>query len=107
MSTEPDIDRANALLRRVFGTDAVSVTESILNKLISAPSDAVYEVDELSDGDVEVWLSASGITGEEKDDIEVLYEIKEISVYGDPNMAGAVGGDEYDGKLYLRLDPRE
>lgn len=101
-----DIERANALLRRVFGTDPEAVTEAVLNTIINAPGDAVAEVAGHGERDIEVWLNTN-LTEKEKDDVEVLYRIREVGVYGDPALAGTDEGSDLEGKTYLHLALRE
>lgn len=95
-----------SLLSRVFGTDVAAVTEAVFEAIINAPVDVVADVNDHGDGTVEVWLNTN-LTEKEKDDVEVLYRIKEVGIYGDPELAGTPEGSRLDGKVYLHLAVRE
>lgn len=104
MSDHELTDEEKDLLANVFSADGVDeMHRMVLEAIIESPGDAVAEVD-TSNGIVEVWLN-TGVTGEELTILERFYDIREFTVYGDPQLAGTPEGDELDGKQYLSLEP--
>lgn len=102
---EPDLNpEAIRILSSVLGSDTEAITESILEAVVDAPSVVVHDIQTLGNGDIEVWLNA-GLDGGELAEIQHLYDVREVGVYGDPELAGTREGSSTDGKFHMVLSP--
>lgn len=99
-----ETEATNRLLRAAF----TGGNSEILRDVIGAVAGVdVVELDVRDGGDeIEVWMGSPGaITGSELRDLQRLFEIGEMGVYGDPNLAGTPEGDRTDGAFHAVLSP--
>jgi hypothetical protein len=62
------------------------------------------DVQQDDSGAFEFWLdNPSSITGDELDDVQSLFEVHEIGVYGDPLLAGTDEGGPNEGLFHMVL----
>jgi hypothetical protein len=99
--TETTDEAVDKLLRAAFAGSSEDVVVAVLESLTSTE---VKDVQSHSSGEFEFWLdSPPAITGDELDDVQSLFEVHEIGVYGDPLLAGTDEGGPNEGLFHMVL----
>lgn len=95
--------RIKEVLYSVFSGDNEAVIQHIIEVVGGVE---VLDVQYHNDGSFEVWIGQPGsFTGDELSDIEVLFDVEEIGVYGDPELAGTEEDNGLEGTFYARVTP--
>lgn len=102
--TDPADDEINELLRMAFEGGFAEIVRQVV---IRTTDSDVVEIQGHDDGTFEMWFArtTAGFTGEELSNLQTLFEVKELGIYGDPQLAGTESGTELEGHLHAVLKP--
>lgn len=96
------------LLEKALGASTEEITVTILNSLIEDNREnPVIDSQTVGNNRIEVWFHRgfSGLTGKELTDLQQIFDIHEISIYGDVNMVGHSSDSGFEGTFHMIVSP--
>ena len=92
-----DKEQMAVMVEKVFETENHEFIRMVIEKLGNV---TVEDVDIIHNG-YEIFMEPNSFTSEELNDIQTVFEIKEIGIYGDPDLPS---DDVY---LHMVVEPEE
>lgn len=86
------------LLRDALGTDS----ESLITRVVESLANVDVIGLAVKDNTMEVWARPNTVTGGQLERLQAPFNVREIGVYGDPDLRDVEG--ELEGSFYMRLE---
>ena len=99
-----DADVVNRLLRSAFGNGEEEVVQTLIEHVAGT---AVFDLHRPGNrNEFEVWFGGNAsLTGDELRALQRLFDVKEMGVYGDRNLAGTEEDNGLEGRFHAILIP--